>query len=320
MLSRAPRVVWHAKWAIVRSSGALLLFEDSSSSSPPSVRVDMTFAQYSLVSSDFSKHPSLWTQSSAGDSIFIRPPVGADLFLTITDDSSLGHAASKWLEAFRECALAVRVQKSIVDEGAASLARIRAFRDDEVGGSSSSSAHPASSVSVLDAVPVLVDIITYARDEAISAHHDLSSARVELEVTKRALASSAQDLQTLRGLLEQRDDELRASTQALNDALRLKQTAVSDANRAANQQASVSVSSGSRLFLASRSSLTLPPRVSLVKAPVDDVSDDDEISISSSSFVTFSSSDLLAAGGVSTLPFQSAQDVCLFHHDFIWLF
>jgi hypothetical protein len=128
-------------------------------------------------------------------------------------------------------------------------------------------------------------------------------------------------LQTLRGLLEQRDDELRASTQALNDALRLKQTAVSDATRAANQQASVSVSSGSRLSLASRSSLTLPPRAAkLVKAPVDDVSEDDEISISSSPFVTFSSSDLLTAGGFSTLPFQSVQDVCLFHHDFIWLF
>lgn len=319
--SRAPRVDWHSKWAIVRSSGALLLFEDSNSSSPPSVRVDMTFAQYSLVSSDFSKHPSLWAQSSAGDSIFIRPPVGADLFLTITDDSSLGHAAGKWLEAFRECALAVRVQKSIVDEGAASLARIRAFRDDEVGGSSSSSAHPASSVSVLDAVPVLVDIITYARDEAISAHHDLSSARVELEVTKRALASSAQDLQTLRGLLEQRDDELRASKQALNDAVRLKQSAVSDANRVANQPASVSVSSGSRLLLASCSSLTLPPRAAaVVKAPVDDVSDDDEISISSSPFVAFSSSDLLAAGRFSALPAQAVQDVCLFHHDIIWLF
>ncbi len=306
--TRGPRVDWQAKWAVVRSNGALLLFEDANVSSPPLVRIDMTFAQYNLVTSDFSKHPSLWTQSSAGDCIFIRPPVGAELYLTITEDSSAGHSCSKWIEAFRECALEVRVKKAIVDEGAASLARMRAFQHDEFGGSSSSSVDPASSVSVRDALPVLVDIITYARDEAISAHHDLSSARVELEVTKRALASSAQDLQTLRGLLEQRENELRASTQALNDTLRLKQTAVADANRAANQQASMTVNSSSSLFLPSRSLLVLPPRVgALGKAAADDPSDEDEISIASSSFMTISSSDLLAAGGFSMVPAQEVR-------------
>ena len=46
----------------------------------------------------------------------------------------------------------------------------------------------------------------------------------------------------------------------------------------------------------------------------------DEATGRQSGLVAFSSSDLLAAGRFSALPAQAVQDVCLFHHDIIWLF
>jgi hypothetical protein len=300
--NRAPRVDWLAKWAVVRSSGSLLLFDDSSASSPPSVRLDMTFVQYHLVASDSSKHPSLWTQSSSGDCIFIRPPVGSDLFLTVSDDSSSGNRTEIWMESFRKCELEVRVQKAMKDEAAASFARINALRNDQIGGHEPSSLATSSSISVRDVVPALVDIITYARDEAILAHHDLSSARVELDITKRALASSAQDLQTLRGLLQQREDELLASMKALNDAVVLKQNAMTDANRAKAYKSSSSIN----LSPAIRPSLSLPLHVgALGKVSTDAPSEDDEISITLSSRVNLCSTDLLLGG----FAMPSAQEV-----------
>jgi hypothetical protein len=258
----------------------------------------MTFVQYKLLASDSSKHPSQWTQSSSGDCIFIRPPVGSDLFLTVTDDSS----SEMWMESFRKCELEVRVQKAMKDEAAASLARIHALRNDEIGGHEASSFAASSSISVRDAVPALVDIITYARDEAILAHHDLSSARVELDITKRALASSAQDMQTLRGLLQQREDELLASMKALKDAVVLQQNAMTDANRAKAYKSSSTIN----LSPAIRPSLSLPLHVSaLGKVSTDAPSEDDEISIALSSRVNLCSTDLLLGG----FALQSAQEV-----------
>jgi hypothetical protein len=289
----SSRVNWLTKWAVVRSNGSLLLFDDSNASSPPSVRVDITFAQYNLVSSDSSKIPSLWPQSPSGDCIFIRPPVGADLLITIADESSTGFPIAKLFEAFHECALAVRVQKTLKDEAAASLARVLAFRDaQEVGCSLPSDALSSSSIPVQDAIPVLVDAITYARDQAISSHVDLSSARAELEITKRALASSAQDVQTLRMLLQQREEELVASKHALKDAVLLKQNALSDASKA---RASIQqVSLPSRISSAVRPSLALPLHVGpLGKVSADSPSDDESIPIASSSRI-ISSADLLA--------------------------
>jgi hypothetical protein len=314
--NRAPRADWQTRWAMVRSSGSFLLFDDSNASSPPSVRVDMTFVQHHLVASDSSKHPSHWTQSSSGDCICLRPPVGGDIFLTITDDSSAGDQAKKWLEAFRECALEMRVHKAMKDEAAASLARVSAIRDDGLHSSADAAALssiPLSSISLQDALPVLVDHIIHARDEAILAHHDLSSARVELDVTKRALASSAQDLQTLRGLLQQREDELRASTQALNDAAVLKENAVSDASRARiSNLAAAAASSSSHISPVVRPMLALPPRLGAlgkVSTSTDELSEDEEISIAMSSRVNYCSSDLLAAAGSAT---QSVSEVSLF--------
>jgi hypothetical protein len=297
--NRGFRVDWQTRWAIVRSSGSLLLFDDSNASSPPSVRVDMTFVQYHQVVSDSSKHPSRWQHSSSGDCICLQQPVGDDIFLAIVDDSSAGDQVKQWIDSFRECALEMRVQKAMKDEAAASLARVRAFCDDGVSCNILPDEALLSGIPLPDALPVLVNNIIHARDEAILAHHDLSSARVELEVTKSALASSAQDLQMLRRLLEQREDELRACNQALNDAVLLKQHAVSDASRAkASIMAAIMTSSSSTLSPSVRPMLALPPRLSaLGKTSTDDPSDDDEISIALSARVNYCSSDLLAAAG-----------------------
>jgi hypothetical protein len=297
--NRAFRVDWQTRWAIVRSSGCLLLFDDSNAVSPPSVRVDMTFVQYHLVVSDSSKHPSLWIQSFSGDCICLQPPVGDDIFFTIVDDSSARDQAKKWLDAFRDCALEVRVQKAMKDEAAASLARVCAIREDDVDCSLSSDAATSSDIRLLEALPVLVNHIIHARDEAILAHHDLSCARAELEVTKGALASSAHDVHVLRRLLEQREDELRASNQALSDAVLLKQNAASDANRAkASIMAATVTTGGTCLSPAVRPMLALPPRLStLAKTSTDEPSDDEEISIALSARVNYCSLDLLAASG-----------------------
>jgi hypothetical protein len=301
------RVDWQVKWAIVRSSGLLLFFDDSSASSPPCVRIDMTFVQFHTVVCDAAKHPSLWAQSAAGDCVFIRPPVGPELFFTVNDESSSGHSAKSWIEAFHQCALSFRIQKAIKDEAVASIARVRAFQDGLLG---QKSPGDSMDIPVRDALPVLVNTIACARDEAIAAHHELSSTRAELAVTKHALESSAQELHLLRQLLQQREDELRISATALNEAVVMKEAAVSNASQDRKKIEEKSLQSGSN-----RSSPVVRPspasrthEATLLKDFMEEQSDCDETLVALSPHLTCSS-DLLTAGG-SVIP--SVQDVRAF--------